>query len=156
MAKVKHSQLVDFMSGRVDGSVLYAAPGQRFSISRQYIYPRLNANNHQKGLIMQNLAAVWALCHEDYKTDGQNYANRYYTEHLDDPHMKIPVNNNFGQWVKMCFAWYASDPEHIDLAEFTIADAVALDSDIRTWSRAVSAGFLPAINTYDDLTAGIQ
>jgi len=73
-----------------------------------------------------------------------------------NPLARHPVAGPFALFVKMMYAWQASDPTHIDLATVTIADIVALDAEVRTIARAVTAGFLPIIPLYADLTADIQ
>lgn len=155
--KVIHSPSIRFMRGRESGSVYYEAPGQNFSIKRNYVYPTLTADNHTKGSKVKNLAyEIWPLASIEWKADLATYASRYYAENLNGPNYAIPVNNSFGNLVKMMFAYEASDPTHVDLETITVADIVALDAEVRTIARAIVAGFLPLISVFNDLTSGIQ
>jgi hypothetical protein len=155
MPKWKHSQPYLFVSGQIDDSVFYAAPGQLFSISRGYKYPTLTANNHIKGAEMKNLRDVYNAADPLYRDDLKTYASRYRSEHLQDPNMYIPFNNGFAAWIMMCYAWKKSDPTHVDLATLVIQDIVALNADIQKINDAVEAGFLPNIAIHDDLSSSI-
>jgi hypothetical protein len=154
--KVHFTNLVNYMAGRSDNTVLYGAFNRQFSISRAYTYPTLTADNHIKGSIMKNLASVWHNSAPAYVTDLKTYTTRYFTENLSDPGFVSPPRSAFAFFIKMMFAWMASDPEHVDLTTVTVADVVSMDADVKTITRAVSAEFLPAIETSDDLTHPIQ
>jgi hypothetical protein len=131
------------------------APSRTFSIARFYRYPTITEDNHTKGKIMSNLATVWAAAAEGYRTDGQTYASRYYSENLQQQDELIPVNNSFGNFVRGMWAWKASDPTHIDLENVTVADIVSADANTRTFARMVEAGFLPIIQVSSDLNTNI-
>ena len=155
--KVIHSSLVLYMSGRNSGSVLYPSPSKKFSIQRNYVYPTLTANNHLKGSEYKNVAnAVWPGINPAYITDMQTYAQRFYSENRDLPNYVIPVNNSFGQFMRLMYNWRDSDPETVDLSTVTAADIFALEPDFMTVEAAILAGFLPTIDTFDDLTASID
>ena len=155
MAKVKHGQLVDFISGRMSNSVLSPAPNKLFSYSRNYVYPKLTDHNHDMGKIMRNLAVLYAGTDVDYQADGTEYARRFYIENNSNPGLKAPVNNSFGQFIKAAFAWYDTDPEHIDLSEVTAEDIVSADADLRTWARMVEAGYISPVSGWTEFTHGI-
>jgi len=145
------------MEGRNSGAVLYAAPSKKFSIQRNYVYPTLTANNHQKGAEYKNLAqGVWANASVAYKGDFAIYASRFYSENKDLPNNKIPVNNAFGQFVRGMYNWRDSDPQTVDLETVTVADMVALDTEMQTVATAVAMGWLPIVETYLDLDSPIQ
>ena len=154
--KVKFTQLVAYMKGRSDNTVLFAAPSKTFGIARRYVYPTITDNNRNKGIQMRNLATFYHAVSATYLLDLQAYARQYYSEHQDMPDMQIASPNPFAHLMRMCFNWSQSDPEHVDLGSITVADAVALDADVRTIKRAVEAGFLPVVSGYLAWTAGIQ
>jgi hypothetical protein len=154
--KMKHTFAVGYLSGKMDQSVYYPAPGENFSVVRKLVYPTLTANNHNKGAIMKNLRLLWLDCDPGYVADGVLYASRYYSENKSLPNLQIPVNNSFGNFVRMLWAWYKEDPLHIDLLTVTVADIVTMDADIRTWSRAIGAGYLPGIDLFSDLDNDIS
>jgi len=105
---------------------------------------------------MKNLAMVWAASDVDYRGDGALYAAAYYSENQELPDMGIPANNNFSLWIKAMFAWYESDPTHVDLSTVTVPDIIALDADVRTWARIVGMGWLIEVEGYAALTNDIQ
>jgi len=155
--KVIHSSLVLYMSGRNSGSVLYPSPSKKFSIQRNYVYPTLNANNHLKGSEYKNVAnAVWPNISPGYRNDMKTYAQRFYSENKDLPNYVIPVNNSFGQFMRLMYNWRDTDPETVDLATVTAADIFALEPDFMTVQDAIDAGLLPAIENYSDLDENID
>lgn len=154
--KVAHTQLVAFCSGKSDGTVLCAAPSKTFSLARRYVYPTITTANHTKGTEMSNLAVMYGNVHGGFLQDLKDYARRYYSENLNQPDLKIPSPNPFAHFLKMCFAWYESDIEHVNLSTCTVADAVALNADIQQIKMAIDAGFLPPVQNYSEFTQPIQ
>jgi hypothetical protein len=153
MAKVIHSQLVAYMDGKVDGSVLYPSPAKNFSISRRYVKPAQTTNNTDKGLIMFNLSRQWAFAQAGVQEDFKLYAGRYYTENQDLSGIRMPVNNSFGLFVMMWWNWYKLDPQHVDLKTATWGD---LETAMPTWStlsNVISEGGMPKTYPSDDYTA---
>ncbi len=151
--KVKFKYGIKTYSGTVDEMVYGSYRHDNLCIGREYVYPTLTANNHLKGTITKNLADVWSKVDEDYNADFKAYCLRNGQENVA-PDALIP--SAFSMFLKMMFAWQESDPEHVDLTEVTIADIVALDADVRTVARAVTAEFLPSIEDASDLTHDIQ
>lgn len=153
--KVVHNPAHAFMRGQSQGYVFGPAPSRTFSLVRSYVYPKITEHNHDMGKIMMNLKLVWDDATPEYRGDGALYASRYYSENQELPDQKIPVNNSFGNFVRAMFAWQASDPTHVELETVTAADIISTDAEVRTWARAVEAGFLPLILLYTDLTESI-
>lgn len=156
--KWKMAPQYKYNTGREDERyVFYNEPQKNFTISREYVKPRLTANNTLMGTTTKNLASVYHNCEEGYIADLKTYANRYNTQYGGTAsELEIKHISSFGVFMKMMWAWYDSDPEHVDLSAVTVADIVSLDADVRTVARAIDAEFLPIVTTYDDLITGIQ
>jgi hypothetical protein len=140
-------------SGLIDDMVYGSYRKDELCICREFVYPTLTENNHQIGASMSNLASVYHNVSPTYLANLKTYALRNGQENVAKDKV-IPTC--FSIFVKMMFAWFKSDPEHVDLTTVTIPDIIALDADVQTISSAVTAGFLPHIAVSDDLTAGIQ
>ncbi|HOV16299.1 MAG TPA: hypothetical protein PLF50_02200 [Candidatus Cloacimonadota bacterium] len=151
--KVKFKYGIKTYSGTVDGMTYGSYRKGNLCIGREYVYPTLTDNNHQKGAIVKNLAKVYSEVSSDYLADLKTYGVRNGKENV--PRNQL-IPTSFSLWLKMMFAWGASDPTHIDLATVTLADIVALDAEVYTIAQAVEAGFLPMVTMYEDLTSSIQ
>ena len=150
--KVYFKKNIRCYSGLNDELVYQAFRNRKVCIGRDFVYPVLNANHHLKGDIVKNLASVYHNASENYVDDLKTYCVR---NGQNVPKDKL-IPTSFSMFLKMMYAWYESDTEHVDLTTVTVADIVTLDADVRTIARAVEAGFLPMVTLYDDLTSGIQ
>jgi hypothetical protein len=151
--KVKFKFGIETYSGTVDGMTYGSYRDDKLCIGREYVYPTITANNNDKGAMVQNLAKVYQAADPDYIADLKAYCVRNGMENV--PKDKL-VPTAFSMFLKMMYAWYESDPAHVDLKTVTVADIVALDADVRTIARAVTAEFLPYVSTADSYTNGIQ
>lgn len=151
--KVKFKFGIETYSGTVDGMTYGSYRDDKLCIGREYVYPTITANNTDKGAIVKNLATVYHTVNADYLADLKAYCVRNGMENVPKD-MLIPTA--FSIFLKMMYAWYESDPAHVDLKTVTVADIVALDADVRTIARAVTAEFLPAVTTADSYTNDIQ
>jgi len=140
-------------SGTIDDMVYGSFRKDELCIGRAYVYPTITADNHLKGAIMKNLASVYHNVSPTYLQNLKTYALRNGQENV--PKTKL-IPSCFSMFLVMMFAWFKSDPEHVDLSTVTVADIVALDADVQTIASAVTAGFLPHISNSADLTSGIQ
>jgi len=151
--KVLFKKNIRCYSGLNDELVYQAFRKGRVCIGRDYVYPKLTENNHMKGKIVRNLASVYHDASEFYIDDLKTYAERNGRENT--PKNKL-IPTAFALFLKMMYAWYESDPEHIDLTTVTVADIVAMEAPVKTIAGAVEAEFLPYIRVSADLTAEIQ
>jgi hypothetical protein len=151
--KVKFKFGIKTYSGTIDEMTYGSFRHDNLCIGREYVYPTLTEDNHLKGSIVKNLASVFHNSAPAYVTDLKTYCLRNGQENV--PKDKL-IPTCFSMFIKMMFAWQASDPEHVDLTTVTVADIVSLDADVKTIARAVAAEFLPYISVYDDLTHPIQ
>ena len=140
-------------SGTIDQMVYGSYRDDNLCIGREYVYPTITTNNHEKGVALKNLATVFHAANANYIADLKLYCIRNGQENVPKTQL-IPTA--FSIFLKMMYAWYASDPTHVDLSTVQISDIVALDADVRTLARAVNAGFLPNITDATDLTNDIQ
>jgi len=144
-------------SGMVDRMVYQAWFQGRLCLARRFTYPIITENNVKLGKIGSNLALVYRAASEFYIDDLKSYTQRNSRENkprnIDLWH---PMPSSVALFVLMMYNWYLSDPQHIDLTTVTVADIVAMDADVRTIARAVTAGFLRKVRVYADLTADIQ
>lgn len=154
--KCKFTPSINYWSGKSDDFVYAPSPNRQYSILRQFKYPTITTQNTLMGSIMQNLANVWLTAHSLYKADFKTYTTRYLAEFDNLGETPYPCHSSYGFFVKMMFAWRASDPETVDLENVTVADIIALDADVKSVDLAILAGFLPSISVYDDLDALIQ
>ena len=151
--KVTFSYPTRTLSGKEDDTVFGAYRNNNLCLARKFVYPTITEQHHNLGSIAKNLALVYKAAANPYKADLKEYARRngkksYYRAKV--------IPSGYAIFVKMMQAWFESDPTHVDLLTVTAADIVALDAEIRTIARAVTAGFLPSVSVSEDLTAGIQ
>lgn len=151
--KVTFSYPTRTLSGKQDDTVFGSYRNDNLCLARKYVYPEITEHNHIVGSIVKNLAVVYSEASPDYVQDLKTYAKRNGKENV--PNNQI-VPQTYSLFIKMMYNWQKSDPTHVDLAAVTIADIVALDADVRTIARAVSAGFLPNVSVSADLTSEIQ
>jgi hypothetical protein len=151
--KVKFKYGIKTYTGTANEMTYGSYRGGNVCIGRIYVYPKLTDNNHEKGAALRNLAKQYHELNPDYLADLKTYALRNGQENT--PKTKL-IPTAFSLFLKMMYAWYDSDPEHIDLSEVTLEDIVSADADVRTIARAVEAEYLPYIRVYDDLDNGIM
>lgn len=145
-------------SGYGDDMVYQSFDNDTFCVGRDYTYPKITENNHTLGKIGINLANVYNHVSQAYMQDLKIYQDRYKRQfgNTRNPFKRGPMPNSMALFTKMMFAWYDSDPEHVDLATVAISDIIAADADVRTIARAIEAGFLKKTTLYLDLTSDIQ
>jgi len=155
--KIRFNYGISTYSGTVDRMVYQAWYNFRLCLGRKFVYPTLTANNHLRGAIGKNLRSVMTSASVEYIADLKTYCQRNkqfnksrYLEFLR------PMPGPVAIFVKMMYAWFDTDPEHIDLSTVTVDDIVTKDADVRTLKRAVEAGFIPHIPVYEDLTSDIE
>lgn len=150
--KVTFKHSIQTFSGEIEKMVYGSYRKGKLCLGREYVYPTLNANHHDKGAITKNLAIVFAAVTPAYAQNLKTYTGKNVANEPEDKFLPT----SFAIFMKMMYAWYKSDTEHVNLSTVTIADIVALDADVRTIKRAIDAGFLKKVKDYSTLTAGIQ
>ncbi len=136
-------------SGTIDEMVYGSFRDDKLCIGREYVYPRLTAQNTLIGSIAKNLSLLYAAASADYKDDLKVYSQRNGTENVPKTQL---APSAYALFMKLMFAWQADDPEHVDLATVTSEDVDALGQKISTVKNCVTNGLLPMISSYNDLT----
>jgi hypothetical protein len=139
-------------SGTINNMVYGSYNKDNICFGRDYVRPKLTENNTLRGKIMSNLASVYRNVSPAYLQDLETYADRHAVR---VPKTKL-APNAFALFIKMMYAWMASDPEHVDLPTVTVADIVAMQAPVRTIAGAVTAELLPYVSISADLTSDIQ
>lgn len=121
----------------------------KLCIGREYVVPKLTANNTLMGTVCKNLAEVYGDCSSDYKDDLKDYAG---LNAVNIPKTKMPPTS-FAIFVKMLYLFSELDSEHIDLATVTHSDLQTLGGDIASVADAVENGYLADVDGAELLTA---
>lgn len=151
--KVKFKYGIETYSGKIDGMVFNSCRKGHLCIGREFVYPTLTTNNTNKGAITKNLAVVYHNASSGYQADLKSYGVRNGQENVSYDQM---VPSGYNLFMKMMYAWAKTDPLHIDLTAVTVADIVTMDAEVMTLERAIDAGYLAKVSSYNDLTAEIQ
>jgi hypothetical protein len=154
MAKVWYKFGIGAISGTLADGTHMPAKSKLVGYMRRWVMPILTANNTLFGAIAINLESVWNNAEAGYRADAALYAQRYAVQYGGESDWN-PAYSCYAWWTKMMFAWQKTDPLHIDLTTVTIADIVTADADVRTWERAIDAGYIRTITLYSDLTNDI-
>ena len=151
--KVKFRFGIRTYSGTVDEMTYENCKQGRLCLGREYVVPKYTGQNQLLGAIMKNLASVYHSTSVEYNADLKTYVTRARSYYMRTPKIQATA---FSIFIQMLFAWYDTDPEHIDLSTVTVDDIVTKDADVRTLKRAIEAGFIKLIPVYDDLTSDIE
>ena len=151
--KVRFKFGIKTFSGTSDEMTYGSYAKNTLCLGRQYVTPEYTANNQHVGAIGKNLASVFKNASAEYIADLKSYATRNGKENFHYGKLALGA---YVLFVKLMYAWYKTDPTHIDLTAVTIADIVTKDADVRTIKRAIDAGYIRSIKSYADLTSDIQ
>ncbi len=135
-------------SGLIDEMVYGSYRDGKLCIGREYVYPRLTANNTLLGSVGSNLAMLWGEASSAYKTDLKTYSQRNGTENI--PKTQLPPTN-YALWIKLMYAWADENPS-VDLKTLTAEDFGITGSAVSTVKNAIDNGYLDKVSMYDDLT----
>ena len=151
--KTKMNFPVRTLSGTVDDTVFGSYNHGGYCQTRKYVVPTYTANNQHVGAIGKNLKNVYKAASAEYIADLKQYCVRNKKQNVPWT-QKAPAS--LMVFIALMYAWYKTDPTHIDLTAVTIADIVTKDADVRTIKRAIDAGYIRSIKSYADLTSDIQ
>ena len=135
-------------SGLIDEMVYGSYRDDKLCIGRDYVYPRLTANNALVGSVGKNLAELWSNASAEYKADLKTYAQRNGMENV--PKTQLPPTN-YALWIKLMYAWADENPS-VDLKTLTAEDFGITGSAVSTVKNAIDNGYLDKVSMYDDLT----
>ena len=146
--KVRFKYGIATYSGTIDEMVYGSYRDHKLCIGRDYVYPRLTANNTLMGSVGSNLAMLWGEASSAYKTDLKTYSQRNGTENI--PKTQLPPTN-YALWIKLLYAWHEDNPS-VDLSTLTVEDFELGGASVSTVKNAIDNGYLDKVGTYDDLT----
>ena len=146
--KVKFKYGIRTYSGTIDEMVYGSYRKHRLCIGRQYVYPRLTANNERLGNIAGNLRLLWDEFSAGWKNDLATYALRNGSENV--PKTKL-IPSRYALYVKIMYAWAADDPTHVDLTSLNAEDLASLGTPIATVKDAIESGYLAPVKIFSDL-----
>jgi len=140
-------------SGTRDEMTFESYREHHICIGRKWFIPTPNLQTAKIPAVAKNLRVVWKTANQAYKDDYTTYATRNKKQNyrLDE----FPPTA-FVLFVHAMYAWFDTDPTHIDLTAITVADIVTRDADVRTVTRSIEAGFLFLVHPDADLTSDIQ
>lgn len=152
MAKIFYPATVGGIIGTVNGGVYYRSNSTKFGYLRSWKYPRLTANNTEKGLWMKNARGFWqnaaALYRADFTAYGQLYQNLPYS---GEPY-RSRTASGFAIFFKALTAW-AESMGTVDLATLTQEDFALGALTMETLADCVTNGYLPVVDGWEDFDA---
>lgn len=154
MAKVYYQFGIGALRGTIANGVHYPARSRTCGYIRRWVLPSATDQNTILGNIATNLASVWASASVGYKENFKTYAQRYYSTN-SGPEGFDPNRSSYAHFIKMMYAWYDSDPTHVDLLAVSKADIVAAHSPVEDLEQAINANLLPPVPNYDNLSSAI-
>lgn len=150
--KVSFNNGVSSYSGKY-GEVVYSSwYNNRLCIGRQYVYPSLGEPHQLMSEISKHLNDLYKEADPLYIQDLKTYAEKNARQNLpkSSKHLRqMPSSKSI--FIKIMWAWYDSDPMHIDLKTISLADIISLESPARSVSKAVDAGYLKTVTNYTQL-----
>lgn len=149
MAKIFMTAAFAGISGKVGEGVYMPTSKQGMSYLRTYIYPTLTENNHLQGGSIANLASLWKLQNDKVKANFSAYAQEYHAIPLYSGSRKERAYSGFAIWVKMFYAWKATDPTHVNLTTATVSDFIT-GTEASSLIEAVLKDLLPVTPNYGD------
>ena len=147
--KVLFNYAVRTYSGTIDNMVYGSYQKNMFCIGRKYIYPTLTDNNKDFGKVAENLADCYNDTSGAYQDDVKDYAGRLKTK-IGQKAKKLALTS-YAIFIRMMYAWQASDPDHVDLATITVGDIVLADAPVLTVATAIEADLMPKVPDYFEL-----
>jgi len=150
--KVTFKYGIGTFNGKIDNAVFWPQKSGVTSIMRKFTYPTLTSQNTLMGKIGKNLAKLWHVFTNEYKSDFRTYAQRYYVQYGSEGDYD-PARSPYAFWTHAIWAWSVDLPE-VDLSTLTIEDLEVTGVPIHTVKNCIQNGYLRVIDQYDDLTAG--
>ncbi|PKN75021.1 MAG: hypothetical protein CVU49_06135 [Candidatus Cloacimonetes bacterium HGW-Cloacimonetes-2] len=119
-------------------------------IGRKWVQPATTPQQGELGKIAINLSDIYSEASAEWKADLKIYARKYG--------MEITPKNQLGPsgyalYVKMMYAWAASDPEHVTLDSLSLTDIQTLEAPVLSIADAVAEELLPRTSNCDALIA---
>lgn len=142
--KVKMKYGISTYSGKIDEIVFESCKNDTICIARKYFKPKETPYNSNFRIIMNNILSIWKHVQQTYKEDLQKYCLRLV------PEKNKMRANSFSMFIRMLYA--CQKDAVYDLRTMTLSDLQATSSIVNTVAKAITAGYLPAVDMYSDLT----
>lgn len=139
-------------SGTIDDMTYCSYKDGKVCIGRRWVRPRETVQVENLANAATNLALIYREADQAYRDDLKAYAAAYATEKT--PRDKI-APSSYALFIKMMYAWQASDPEHVFLDSASIADIESMEAPVQSIAEAVEFGLLPRTSNADTLTSVI-
>lgn len=144
MAKIFLAPTVSHISGKVGEGVYMISAKGGMSYLRNYSYPTLTANNHEKGAIMDHLSYLWnSEISSGYKTDMKAYAVEYHALANYGKPRSDRAYSAFAVFVMLLFAIQKAHSATIDLVTVTMAELNAITPSVTNIADQTTNGLLP-------------
>jgi len=144
MAKVLFAPTVAYMSGKIGQGVYMVTAKAGMSYMRNYAYPMITPENHNKGNIMANISHLWnEEASQAYKEQMKAYATEYHALANYGNPRSDRAYSAFAVFVKLIWYFIKADPAHIIGDTVTLTDIATMYPDATKISTATLAGYLP-------------
>ena len=138
--RIRYKYGIQTVSGLLDGLVHMAWNKGRVGVGRVFVMPTLVEAHDIFADRKTNIAAIWAECSEDFKSDMAAYATARIGSYSED---EIPAYSSYAHFVRYVYA-YAEANETIDLKTATKSD-LEMDGAPNNIADIILEGFLPKI-----------
>ena len=150
--KVKFKYGIQTYSGTLDEMTYGSFREDNLCIGRKYVLPELTEQNATIGEIMKNLSVVYHDALSGYKDDLKLYSKLNGRQNVSKKQL---VPSAYAIFVKMMFAWQATNPGTIDLATVTVEDLTSLPAPVCSVAGAIDAQLIDFVIGGDALTEEI-
>lgn len=147
--KVKFDYGIASMSGTLNKGVFYMSKLRNFGIMRVWVKPTETAQNALLGSIAKNLAILYHGAAPGYLQNLRDYAAAYYSTQPSGDLMD-PARGAFAIYMKLMWAWQASDPEHVELTSITSEDIETIGINVLTIKSSVENNYIPSVPNFND------
>lgn len=152
MAKIVFAPTVDHISGRVNTGVYYKAPGSKFGYMRQWVYPRKTKQNEHIGKVTKNMGILYLEADQRYIEDLKSYTKKFKHLPAYSKALRVRATSAFAVWLLMFWNWAKSEDPEVDLSGLVLDDLQTMGAKVRTIKDAVTEGFLPVVEGYEEYT----
>jgi len=149
--KVSFENGVSTYSGKYKEVVYQNWFNGQICYARQYAYPTLGSVHDEMKAISLNLNSLYLEADVNYIADLKAYAAKNSVQNRSRIKRfahKMPSSKSL--FIKCMWAWYDTDPTHIDLKTITISDMVTLESPVIKVVSCVDAGYLKRVTGFKD------
>lgn len=152
MAKIKYSQLVSGMSGKMGSNVLYRGKSAMFGFSRAYSFPTHTTQNTNIGIASRNIKDLWLHGKQGWKDDLYEYTKKYKNLPPDLQSLKLRTNSPYSVLMKAAFTASKNDPSGLKMWQSDYADILGEYNALYSVKKMIEANLLPSVEGWESLT----